>query len=28
VENGVPIGIVSIRDVLTRKPEYVKDFYF
>ena len=28
VENGVPIGIVSIRDILTRKPEYVKDFYF
>jgi len=28
VENGVLIGIVSIRDILTRKPEYVKDFYF
>ncbi len=28
VENGVVIGIVSIRDLLTRRPEYVKDFYF
>jgi CBS domain-containing protein len=28
VENGVLIGIISIRDLLTRKPEYVKDFYF
>lgn len=28
VENGVPIGIVSIRDLLTRKPEYVREFYF
>lgn len=28
VENGVLTGIVSIRDVLARKPEYVKDFYF
>lgn len=28
VENDVPIGIVSIRDLLTRKPEYVREFYF
>jgi len=28
VENGVLVGIVSIRDLLTRKPECVKDFYF
>lgn len=28
VENGVPVGIVSIRDLLTRKPEYVREFYF
>ena len=28
VESGVPIGIVSIRDLLTRKPEYVREFYF
>ncbi len=28
VENGVLIGIVSIRDLLTRKPEYVREFYF
>ncbi len=28
VEDGEVIGIVSIRDLLTRKPEYVKEFYF
>ena len=28
VENGMLIGIVSIRDLLTRKPEYVREFYF
>jgi CBS domain-containing protein len=28
VENDVAIGIVSIRDLLTRKPEYVREFYF
>ncbi len=28
VENGVLIGIVSIRDLLARKPEYVREFYF
>jgi CBS domain-containing protein len=28
VENEMLIGIVSIRDLLTRKPEYVRDFYF
>ncbi len=28
VENGVLVGIVSIRDLLTRKPEYVREFYF
>ncbi len=28
VENGIVIGMVSIRDLLTRKPEYVKEFYF
>ncbi|MDI6810756.1 MAG: CBS domain-containing protein [archaeon] len=28
VENGVLIGIISIRDLLTRKPEYVREFYF
>lgn len=28
VENGVLVGIVSIRDLLTRRPEYVKEFYF
>lgn len=27
VENGVPIGIVSVRNILTKKPEYVKRFY-
>lgn len=27
VENGVLIGIVSIRDVLKRKPEYLERFY-
>jgi CBS domain-containing protein len=28
VENEMLIGIVSIRDLLTRKPEYVREFYF
>jgi CBS domain-containing protein len=28
VENSVLVGIVSIRDLLTRKPEYVREFYF
>jgi CBS domain-containing protein len=28
VEKGMLIGIVSIRDLLTRKPEYVREFYF
>ncbi len=28
VENDIAIGIVSIRDLLTRKPEYVREFYF
>lgn len=28
VENGVLVGIISIRDLLTRKPEYVREFYF
>ncbi|MEA3432076.1 MAG: CBS domain-containing protein [candidate division WOR-3 bacterium] len=28
VENGVLVGIVSIQDLLTRKPECVKGFYF
>jgi len=28
VEKGVLVGIVSIRDLLTRKPEYVREFYF
>jgi CBS domain-containing protein len=28
VENGKLVGIVSIRDLLTRKPEYVREFYF
>jgi len=28
VENDVLVGIVSIRDLLTRKPEYVREFYF
>jgi len=28
VENGMLVGIVSIRDLLTRKPEYVREFYF
>ena len=27
VENGVPIGIVSVRNILTLKPEYVRRFY-
>ena len=27
VENDVPIGIVSVRNILTKKPEYVKRFY-
>ena len=27
VENNVLIGIVSVRNILTRKPEYVKRFY-
>ncbi len=28
VENGVLVGIISIRDLLTKKPEYVREFYF
>nr|QNO53856.1 inosine-5'-monophosphate dehydrogenase [Methanosarcinales archaeon ANME-1 ERB6] len=28
VENKMLVGIVSIRDLLTRKPEYVREFYF
>ncbi len=28
VDEGVVVGILSIRDLLTRKPEYVKEFYF
>lgn len=28
VENDRVVGIVSIRDLLTRKPEYVREFYF
>jgi CBS domain-containing protein len=28
VENGVLVGIVGIRDLLTKKPEYVREFYF
>lgn len=28
VDNDVAVGIVSIRDLLTRKPEYVREFYF
>ncbi len=28
VENGVLVGIVSLRDLLTKKPEYVREFYF
>ena len=28
VENDRAIGIVSIRDLLTRKPEFVREFYF
>jgi CBS domain-containing protein len=28
VEKGMLVGIVSIRDLLTRKPEYVREFYF
>jgi CBS domain-containing protein len=28
VENDRAVGIVSIRDLLTRKPEYVREFYF
>ena len=27
VENGVVIGLVSLRNILTQKPEYVKRFY-
>jgi CBS domain-containing protein len=27
VENGVLVGIVSVRNILTRKPEYVMSFY-
>ena len=27
VENGVLVGIVGVRNILTRKPEYVKRFY-
>lgn len=27
VENDVPIGIVTIRNILTRKPEYIRRFY-
>ncbi len=27
VENGVPIGIVTMRNILTRKPELIKRFY-
>jgi len=27
VENGVLVGIISVRNILTRKPEYVKRFY-
>ncbi|MBN1762946.1 MAG: CBS domain-containing protein [Methanomicrobia archaeon] len=27
VENGVLIGIVTLRNILTRKPEYIKRFY-
>ena len=28
VDKGMLVGIVSIRDLLTRKPEYVREFYF
>jgi len=28
VENEMLVGIVSIRDLLIRKPEYVREFYF
>jgi CBS domain-containing protein len=28
VENDRAVGIVSIRDLLTRKPEFVREFYF
>ena len=28
VEDDRAVGIVSIRDLLTRKPEYVREFYF
>ncbi len=28
VDRGMLVGIVSIRDLLTRKPEYVREFYF
>lgn len=28
VEDGILVGILSIRDLLTRKPEYVREFYF
>jgi len=27
VEDGVPIGIVTLRNILTRKPEYIRRFY-
>jgi len=27
IDNGVPIGVVSVRNILTLKPEYVKRFY-
>jgi len=27
IENGAPIGIVTLRNILTRKPEYIKRFY-
>jgi len=27
VENGVLVGIISVRNILTRKPEYVQRFY-
>jgi CBS domain-containing protein len=27
VENGVLVGIISVRNILTQKPEYVKRFY-
>jgi predicted transcriptional regulator len=27
VENDVPVGIISVRNILTRKPEYISRFY-